>query len=165
MLEKLWNDGNTFQRIIINYLFCRFYQVKHLAANGTAGFLAYTAERRREMYSDLEQSMEQEFGLLQHNPTTLSELKLLHYYKSADPGEKIFCLTLAEFYMQYISYLSDCSCFFRVCPRCGEAFFANTSRRRYHDECAKFQDKDNQLRSQHELGRDNFYKQCQEERY
>ena len=165
MLEKLWNEGNTFQRIIINYLFCRFYQVKHLAANGTAGIFAYTAERRREMYSDLEQSMEQEFDLLAHNPTTLSELKQLHYYKSADPGEKIFCLTLAEFYVQYISYLSDRSLFFRVCPRCGEPFFASTSRRRYHKECAKLQDKDNKLQSQHNLERDNFYKQCQEERY
>lgn len=165
MLEKLWQEGNAFQRIVINYFFCKFYQVKHLAANGTAGFLAYTAERRREMYSNLEQSMEQEFDLLQHNPTTLSELKQLHYYKSADPSEKIFCPNLAEFYVQYISYLSDCSCFFRVCPRCGEPFFASTSRRRYHNECAKLQDKDNKLRSQHELERDNFYKQCQEERY
>ncbi len=78
MLEKLWHDGNVFQRIIINYLFCKFYQVKHLAANGTAGFLAYTAERRREMYSELEQSMEQEFDLLAHNPTTLSNLKQIH---------------------------------------------------------------------------------------
>ena len=165
MLEKLWNEGNTFQRIVINYLFCRFYQVKHLAANGTAGFLAYTAERRREMYSDLEQSMKQEFNLLAHNPTTLSELKQLHYYKSVDLSEKIFCSTLAEFYVQYISYLSDRGLFFRVCPRCGEPFFANTSRRRYHTKCAKLQDKDNKLRSQHELERDNFYKQCQEERY
>ena len=165
MLEKLWQEGNAFQRIVINYLFCKFYQVKHLAANGTAGFLAYTAERRREMYSDLEQSMEQEFGLLQHNPTTLSELKLLHYYKSADPGEKIFCSNLVEFYVQYISYLSDRSLFFRVCPRCGEPFFAGTSRRRYHNECARLQDKDNKLQSQHELEHDNFYKQCQEERY
>ena len=80
MLEKLWSEGNTFQRIIINYLFCKFYQVKHLAANGTAGIFAYTAERRLEMYSYLEQGMEQEFDLLQHNPTTLSELKQLHYY-------------------------------------------------------------------------------------
>ena len=165
MLEKLWQEGNAFQRIIINYLFCKFYQVKHLAANGTAGFLAYTTKRRREMYSHLEQSMEQEFSLLEHNPTTLSDLKQLHYYKSADPGEKIFCSTLAEFYMQYISYLSDRSLFFRICPRCGEPFLANTSRRRYHNECAKLQDKDNKLHSQHELERDNFYKQCQEERY
>ena len=165
MLEKLWDEGNTFQRIAINYLFCKFYQVKHLAANGTAGIIAYTAERRREMYSKLEQSMEQEFNLLAHNPTTLSELKQLHYYKSADLGEKIFCSNFAEFYVQYISYLSDSSLFFRVCPRCGEPFFASTSRRRYHNECAKLQDKDNKLRSQHELERDNFYKQCQEERY
>ncbi|MDE7362027.1 MAG: hypothetical protein K2N38_08855 [Oscillospiraceae bacterium] len=165
MLEKLWNEGNTFQRIIINYLFCRFYQVKHLAANGTAGIFAYTAERRREMYSELEQSMEQEFDLLAHNPTTLSELKQLHYYKRVDLTEKIFCSNLAEFYVQYISYLSDRCLFFRVCPRCGDPFFTNTSRRRYHNECAKLQDKDNKLRSQHELERDNFYKQCQEERY
>ena len=34
-----------------------------------------------------------------------------------------------------------------------------------HNQCAKLQDKDNKLRSQHELERDNFYKQCQEERY
>ena len=54
MLEKLWNEGNTFQRIVINYFFCKFYQVKHLAANGTAGIFAYTAECRREMYSDLD---------------------------------------------------------------------------------------------------------------
>ena len=114
MLEKLWQEGNAFQRIVINYFFCKFYQVKHLAANGTAGFLAYTAERRREMYSNLDQGMEQEFDLLQHNPTTLSDLKQLHYYKSADPSEKIFCSTLDEFYVQYISYLSDCSLFFRV---------------------------------------------------
>ncbi|MDE6710774.1 MAG: hypothetical protein K2J76_09835 [Oscillospiraceae bacterium] len=165
MLEKLWQEGNAFQRIVINHLFCKFYQVKHLAANGTAGFLAYTAERRREMYSDLERSMEQEFALLAHNPTTLSELKQLHYYKSTDLGDKIFCPNLAEFYVQYISYLSDHILFFRVCPRCGEPFFASTSRRRYHNECAKLQDKDNKLRSQHELERDNFYKQCQEERY
>ena len=165
MLEKLWNEGNTFQRIIINYLFCRFYQVKHLAANGTAGIFALTAERRREMYSELEQSMEQEFDLLAHNPTTLSDLKQLHYYKRADLTEKIFCPTLAEFYVQYISYLSDRNLFFRVCPRCGKPFLANTSRRRYHNECAKLQDKDNKLRSQHELERDNFYRQCQEERY
>ena len=165
MLEKLWSEGNTFQRIIINYLFCKFYQVKHLAANGTAGIFAYTAERRRGMYSNLEQSMEQEFDLLQHNPTTLSELKLLHYYKSADLGEKIFCSNLGEFYVRYISYLSDRSLFFRACPRCGKTFLANTSRHRYHKECAKLQDKDNKLQSQHELERDNFYKQCQEERY
>ena len=165
MLEKLWQEGNTFQRIVINYLFCKFYQVKHLAANGTAGIFAYAAEHRREMYSNLEQSIEQEFDLFQHNPTTLSELKQLHYYKSADLTEKIFCSNLAEFYVQYISYLSDHSLFFRVCPRCGEPFFTDTSRRRYQDECAKFQDKDNKLRSQHELERDNFYKQCQEERY
>ena len=165
MLEKLWQDGNTFQRIVINYLFCRFYQVKHLAANGTAGIFAYTVERRREMYSELEQSIEQEFDLLQHNPTTLSELKQLRYYKRADLTEKIFCPNLAEFYVQYISYLSDRSLFFRVCHRCGESFLTNTSRRRYHNECAKLQDKDNKLRSQHSLERDNFYKQCQEERY
>ncbi|MDE7361421.1 MAG: hypothetical protein K2N38_05755 [Oscillospiraceae bacterium] len=165
MLEKLWQEGNAFQRIVINYLFCEFYQVKHLAANGTAGFLAYTAERRRKMYSDLEQGMEQEFDLLQHNPTTLSDLKQLHYYKSVNLSEKIICSNLAEFYVQYISYLSDRCFFFRVCPRCGEPFLANTSRRRYHKECAKLQDKDNKLRSQHELERDNFYKQCQEERY
>ena len=165
MLEKLWQDGNAFQRIVINYLFCKFYQVKHLAANGTAGIFAYTSERRRKMYSNLEQGMEQEFDLLQHNLTTLFELKQLHYYKMADLGEKIFCSNLAEFYVQYISYLSDRSLFFRVCPRCGVPFFASTSRRRYHNECAKLQDKDNKLRSQHELERDNFYKQCQEERY
>ena len=165
MLEKLWQEGNAFQRIVINYFLCKFYQVKHLAANGTAGFLAYTAERRREMYSNLEQSMEQEFDLLQHNPTTLSELKQLHYYKRVDLTEKIFCSNLVEFYVQYISYLSDRSLFFRVCPRCGEAFFANTSRRRYHNHCAKLQDKDNKLQSQHNLERDNFYKRCQEERY
>ena len=165
MLEKLWDEGNTFQRIIINYLFCRFYQVKHLAANGTTGIFAYTAERRREMYSELEQSMEQEFDLLAHNPTTLSDLKQLRYYKRADLTEKIFCPNLAEFYVQYISYLSDRSLFFRICPRCGEPFFTNTSRRRYHEECAKLQDKDNKLQSQHNLERDNFYKQCQEERY
>ncbi|MDE7361774.1 MAG: hypothetical protein K2N38_07560 [Oscillospiraceae bacterium] len=165
MLEKLWNDGNAFQRIVINYLFCKFYQVKHFAANGTAGFLAYTAERRREMYSNLEQGIKQEFDLLAHNPTTLSDLKQLHYYKSVNLGEKIFCPNLAEFYVQYISYLSDHSLFFRVCPRCGEPFLANTSRRRYHNECAKLQDKDNKLQSQHNLERDNFYKQCQEERY
>lgn len=165
MLEKLWNYGNTFQRIIINYLFCRFYQVKHLAANGTAGIFALTAERRREMYSEFEQSMEQEFLLLEHNPTTLSELKQLHYYKRDGISGKIFCTNLAEFYVQYISYLSDRSLFFRVCPRCGEPFFTDTSRRRYHNECAKLQDKDNKLRSQHNLERDNFYKQCQEERY
>ena len=35
MLEKLWQEGNAFQRIVINYFFCKFYQVKHLAANGT----------------------------------------------------------------------------------------------------------------------------------
>ena len=128
MLEKLWQEGNAFQRIIINYLFCKFYQVKHLAVNGTAGIFAYTVERRQEMYSNLEQSIEQEFDLLQHNPTTLSDLKQLHYYKSADPGEKIFCSTLAEFYMQYISYLLDRSLFFRICPQCGEPFLANTSR-------------------------------------
>lgn len=165
MLEKLWNEGNTFQRIIINYLFCRFYQVKHLAANGTAGIFAYTTERRREMYSNLERSMEQEFDFLAHNPTALSELKQLHYYKSVNLGEKIFCSNLAEFYVQYISFLSDRCLFFRVCPRCGEPFFANTSRRRYHNECAKLRDKDNKLRSQHTLERDNFHKQCQEERY
>ena len=165
MLEMLWQEGNAFQRIVINYFFCNFYQVKRLAANGTAGIFAYTAERRQEMYSDLEQSMEQEFLLLAHNPTTLSDLKQLHYYKRVDCGEKIFCPTIAEFYVQYISYLSDRNLFFRVCPRCGKSFFANTSRRRYHDECAKLQDKDNKLRSQHELERDNFYKQCQEERY
>ena len=165
MLEKLWTEGNTLQRIIINYLFCEFYQVKHLAVNGTAGIFAYTADRRREMYSDLELSMEQEFDLLAHNPTTLSDLKQLRYYKRADPTEKIFCSNLAEFYVQYISYLSDHSLFFRVCPWCGKLFFASTSRRRYHNECAKLQDKDNKLRSQHELERDNFYKQCQEERY
>ena len=165
MLEKLWVEGNTFQRIVINYFFCKFYQVKHLAANGTAGIFAYTAERRREMYSDLEQSIEQEFSLLEHNSTTLSDLKQLRYYKRADLTEKIFCPNLAEFYVQYISYLSDRSLFFRVCPRCGEPFFTNTSRRRYHNECAKLQDKDNKLQSQHELERDNFYKQCQEERY
>lgn len=165
MLQKLWQDGNTFQRSVINYLFCKFYQVKHLAANGTAGFLAYTAERRREMYSDLEQSMEQEFSLIEHNPTTLSDLKQLRYYKRADITEKIFCPNLAEFYVQYISYLSDRSLFFRVCPRCGKPFYAETSRRRYHSECAKLHDKVNKLRSQHELERDNFYKQCQEERY
>ena len=165
MLEKLWQEGNTFQRIVINYLFCKFYQVKHLAANGMAGFLDYTAERRREMYSDLEQSMEREFDLIAHNPTTLSDLKQLRYYKRTDINEKIFCNNLGEFYVQYVSYLSDRSLFFRVCPRCGEKFFTNTSRRRYHNECAKLQDKDNKLRSQHELERDNFYKQCQEERY
>ena len=165
MLEKLWQEGNTFQRIVINYFFCKFYQVKHLAANGTAGFLAYTTERRREMYLHLEQSMEQEFDFLSHNPTTLSELKQLHYYKSEYLDEKIFCSNLAEFYVQYISYLSDRNLFFKICPRCGEPFFANTSQRRYHNECAKLQDKDNKLRSQHELERDNFYKQCQEERY
>lgn len=165
MLEKLWVEGNTFQRIIINYFFCKFYQVKHLAANGTAGIFAYTAERRQEMYSDLELSMEQEFDLLQHNPTTLSDLIRLHYYKSADLSEKIFCSSLVEFYVQYISYLSDRSLFFRVCPRCGKSFFAGTSRRRYHNECARLQDKDNKLQSQHNLERDNFYKQCQEERY
>ena len=43
--------------------------------------------------------------------------------------------------------------------------FANTSRWRYHNECAKRQAKDNKIRSQHELERDNFYKQCQEELY
>lgn len=165
MLEKLWQEGNTFQKLVINYLFCKFYQVKHLAANGTAGIFAYTAERRREMYSELEQSMEQEFSLLEHNPTTLSKLKQLHYYKRLDLSEKIFCPTHAEFYVQYISYLSDHSLFFRVCPRCGKPFFTNTSRRRYHNKCARLQDKDNKLRSQHELERDNFYKQCQEERY
>ena len=165
MLEKLWQEGNAFQRIVLNYLFCKFYQVKHLAANGTAGIFAYTFERRREMYSDLEQSIEQEFDLLAHNPTTLSDLKQLRYHKRVDLGEKIFCSSLAEFYRQYISYLSDRNLFFIVCPRCGEQFLANTSRRRYHDECAKPQDKDNKLRSQHELERDNFYKQCQEERY
>ncbi|MDE6729123.1 MAG: hypothetical protein K2J80_14480 [Oscillospiraceae bacterium] len=165
MLEKLWLEGNTFQRIIINYFFCKFYLVKHLAANGAVGIFAYTAERRRDMYSDLEQSMEQEFDFLSHNPTTLFELKQLHYYKRADLGEKIFCSNLAEFYMQYISYLSDRNLFFRICPRCGEPFFANTSRRRYHTDCAKLQDKDNKLHSQHNLERDNFYKQCQEERY
>ncbi len=165
MLEKLWQEGNTFQKLVINYFFCKFYHVKHLAANGTAGIFALTAERRREMYSELEQSMEREFSLLEYNPTTLSDLKQLHYYKRTDLGEKIFCSNLAEFYVQYISYLSDRSLFFRVCPRCGESFLTNTSRRRYHNECAKLQDKDNKLRSQHELERDNFYKQCQEERY
>lgn len=165
MLEKLWLEGNTFQRIVINYFFCKFYQIKHLAANGTAGIFAYTVERRREMYSDLEQSMEQEFDLLAHNPTALSDLKQLRYYKRTDLDEKIFCANFAEFYVQYISYLSDRSLFFRVCPRCGEPFFTDTSRRRYHEDCAKLQDKDNKLRSQHELERDNFYKQCQEERY
>ena len=165
MVEKLWQEDNAFQRIVINYFFCKFYQVKHLAANGTAGIFAYTAERRREMYSDLEQSMEKDFSLLEHNPTTLSDLKQLHYYKSEYVDEKIFCLNLAEFYVQYISYLSDHSLFFRVCPRCGEPFFASTSQRRYHNECAKLQDKDNKIHSQHELERDNFYKQCQEERY
>ena len=165
MLEKLWNEGNTFQRIIINYFFCRFYQVKHLAANGTAGIFAYTAERRLAMYSDLEQRMEKDFSLLEHNPTTLSDLKQLRYYKRADLAEKILCPNLAEFYVQYISYLSDRSLFFRVCSRCGSPFFTNTSRRRYHNECAKLQDKDNKLQSQHNLERDNFYKQCQEERY
>ena len=165
MLEKLWQEGNAFQRIVINYLFCKFYQVKHLAANGTTGIFAYTAERRREMYSDLVQSMEQEFEFLTHNSTTLSDLKQLRFYKNIDCGEKIFCSTLAEIYVQYISYLSDRSLFLRICPRCGEPFFASTSRRRYHNQCAKLQDKDNKLRSQHELERDNFYKQCQEERY
>lgn len=165
MLEKLWSEGNMFQRIIINYFFCKFYQVKHLAANGTAGIFAYTAERRREMYSNLEQSMEKEFDLLAYNPTTLSELKQLHYYKSVNLGEKIFCSNLAEFYVQYISYLLDRCLFFRVCPRCGEPFFTETSRRRYHTKCAKLQDKDNKLRSQHVLERDTFHKQCQQERY
>lgn len=165
MLEKLWHEGNAFHRIVINYLFCKFYQVKHLAANGTAGIFAYTAEHRREMYLELEQSMEQEFSLLAHKPITLSDLKQLRYYKRADLTKKIFCLNLAEFYVQYISYLSDRSLFFRVCPRCGKPFYAETSQRRYHSECAKLQDKDNKLRGQHELERDNFYKQCQEERY
>ena len=27
MLETLWQEGNTFQRIVINYFFCKFYQV------------------------------------------------------------------------------------------------------------------------------------------
>ena len=165
MLEKLWREGNTFQRIVINYLFCKFYRVKHLAANGTAGIFAYSAERRQQMYSELEHSMEQDFDLLTHNPTTLSDLKQLRYYKKADHNEKIFCSNLAEFYVQYISCLSESGLFFRVCPRCGEPFFAATSRRRYHNECARFQDKDNKLQSQHNLERDNFYKQCQEERY
>ena len=71
MLEKLWQEGNTFQRIVINYLFCKFYRVKHLAANGTAGIFAYSAELRREMYSELDKGMEREFSLLEHNPTTL----------------------------------------------------------------------------------------------
>ena len=165
MLEKFWHEGNTFQRIVINNLFCKFYRVKHLAANGTVGIFAYSAERRQQMYSELEQGMENEFEFLKHNPTTLSDLKQLHYYKKTDPAKKTFCSDLIKFYVQYISYLSERSLYFRVCPRCGSPFFADTSRRRYHNECAKLQDKDNKLRSQHELEQDTFYKLCQQERY
>lgn len=165
MLEKLWREGNNFQRIVINYLFCKFYRVKHLAANGTTGIFAYSAERRQQMYSELEQGMENEFALLKRNPTTLSDLKHLHYYKKTAPAPKLFCSAIAEFYVQYISSLSERSLYFRVCPRCGSPFFADTSRRRYHNECARLQDKDNKLRSQHELEQDTFYKLCQQERY
>ena len=38
-------------------------------------------------------------------------------------------------------------------------------RGRYHNECARLQDKDNKLRSQHDLEQDTFYKLCQQERY
>ena len=165
MLEKLWHDGNSFQRIVINYFFCKFYRVKHLAASGTTGIFAYPTERRQEMYSELEQGMGNEFEFLKHNPTTLSDLKQLHYYKKTDPTPKLFCSDLAEFYVQYISSLSERSLYFRVCPRCGSPFFADTSRRRYHNECARLQDKDNKLRSQHDLEQDTFYKLCQQERY
>ena len=165
MLEKLWQEGNTFQRIVINYFFCRFYRVKHLAANGTAGIFAYTVERRQQMYSDLEQSMEQEFELLQQNPITLSDLKVLHIYNKDQAADKFICLTFAEFYAKYIPYLAEKNLFFRVCPRCGKPFYADTSRRHYHSECAKLQDKGNKLRSQRTLEQNNFYKQCQEERY
>lgn len=165
MLEKLWQEGTPFQRIVINYFFCKFYRVKHMAACGTTGIFAYSAERRQQMYSELEQGMENEFEFLKHNPTTLSDLKQLHYYKKTDPTKKIFCSDLAEFYVQYISYLSERSLYFRVCPRCGSPFFADTSRRRYHNECARLQDKDNKLRSQHDLEQDTFYKLCQQERY
>ena len=165
MLEKLWHEGNPFQRIVINYFFCKFYRVKHLAASGTTGIFAYPTERRQQMYSELEQGMENEFEFLKHNPTTISDLKHLNYYKKTDSTPKIFCSDLAEFYVQYISYLSERSLYFRVCPRCGSPFFAGTSRRRYHNECAKLQDKDNKLRSQHELEQDTFYKLCQQERY
>ena len=165
MLEKLWLEGNTFQRIVINYLFCKFYRVKHLAASGTTGIFAYPTERRQQMYSELEQGMDEEFKLLANNLTTLSDLKHLHYYKKTDPTPKLFCSDLAELYVGYISYLSERSLYFRVCPRCGSPFFADTSRRRYHTECARLQDKDNKLRSQHELEQDTFYKLCQQERY
>ncbi|MCM1275790.1 MAG: hypothetical protein NC299_10565 [Lachnospiraceae bacterium] len=165
MLEKLWQVGNAFQRIIINYFFCKFYLVKRSAAGGKTGIVAYPIERRRQMYSELEMVMSSEFELLKQNPTTLTDLKRQHFGKATPTSNKLLCSDLAEFYAGYITYLSKHNLFFRVCPRCGESFFANTSRRRYHEKCAELQDKDNKLCSQRKLEQDNFYKLCQAERY
>ncbi|MCM1166942.1 MAG: hypothetical protein NC299_14975 [Lachnospiraceae bacterium] len=165
MLEKLWQEGNAFQKIAINYFFCKFYLVKRSAASGKTGIVAYPIEHRRQMYSELERAMSSEFELLKQNPTTLTGLKWQHFGKAASVGNKLFCSDLSEFYSEYITYLSKHNLFFRICPRCGEQFYAKTSRRRYHEKCAELQDKDNKLHSQRELEQDNFYKLCQAERY
>lgn len=107
MLQKLWQAGNAFQQIVINYFFCKFYQVKYLAANRTVGIFAYTTERRQEMYSNLEQSLDQEFWLLKKNPTTLSDLKVLHIYNKDQTADKFIWSTFTEFYAKYIPYLSE----------------------------------------------------------
>ena len=55
--------------------------------------------------------------------------------------------------------------FFRVCPRCGEAFYADTHQRKYHKECAAQQEKEIKLQSQHNIQKDTLLGLCQRERY
>ena len=165
MLRQSWSEGSIFQKIFINYFCFKFYRTKHQAAEKTP-LTAHKPSVRREMYADLKKEIDREFDLISRNPLSLSDLK--HLRLKSIPNFKdnvIFCYNFEDFYVQYISYLASRDMFFRICKRCGKAFYADTHQRQYHEECATQQDKEIKLQSQRNFQKDTLLGLCQKERY
>lgn len=165
LLRQRWSEGSLFQKIFINYFCFKFFRTKHLAATKTP-LTAHKQSVRREMYADLKKEIDDELVLIARNPFSLADLKKLRIKTKAEiENDTIFCYSIEDFYVQYISYLTSRNMFFRICPRCGEAFYADTHQRKYHRECAEQQEREIKLQSQHNIQKDTLLGLCYRERY
>ena len=165
LLRQSWSEGGLFRKIFINYFCFKFFRTKHLAATKTP-LTAHKQSVRREMYADLKKEIDREFDLISRNPLSLSDLKNLHLKTVPNfEDDVIFCYNFEDFYVQYISYLASRKMYFRICPRCGEAFYSDTHQRKYHKECAEQQEREIKLQSQHNIQKDTLLGLCYRERY